>query len=154
MPEIVPVHLAVEDALSEAVLRTILRQSGQRFAIGTCYQRGGFGYLKEDNRGIQPSGEGHAIFRPDGSRSVSMPASMIADWLRVPKHSNLLFRIAVRQVESWVLADQEAMASFLGIAQCYPQEHRRTVRCQTIPDGCGSPVSQQRASPSDLTAIR
>lgn len=35
----------------------------------------------------------------------------------MPRHANLLFRIAVREVESWLLADQVNLARFFGIAQ-------------------------------------
>ncbi len=45
------------------------------------------------------------------------PPQMIKSWLDIPKHPNLLFRIAVREVESWILADREAIAGFLGISE-------------------------------------
>jgi hypothetical protein len=47
----------------------------------------------------------------------SCPAELIAEWLTVPKHPNLLIRVAVREVESWLLADQRSMSGFLGISQ-------------------------------------
>jgi hypothetical protein len=43
------------------------------------------------------------------------PAELINDWLRVPKHRNLLFRVAVREVESWLLADPANFSEFLGV---------------------------------------
>jgi hypothetical protein len=40
---------------------------------------------------------------------------LIVEWLPVPKHPNLLFRIAVREVEAWVLADRIAFGKFFGV---------------------------------------
>jgi len=36
-------------------------------------------------------------------------------WLPYPKHPNLLFRVAVREVEAWLLAHRDAFAKFLAI---------------------------------------
>src|SRR5262249_51529700 len=41
---------------------------------------------------------------------------LIARWLNQQCHANLLFRVAVREVESWVLADRHGFAEFLGIS--------------------------------------
>ncbi|WP_197673209.1 hypothetical protein [Leptolyngbya sp. O-77] len=38
------------------------------------------------------------------------------DWLPCPKHPNLIFRVAVVEVEAWLLAHREAFAEFLGIS--------------------------------------
>ncbi len=46
---------------------------------------------------------------------VNSSPFLINRWLKVPKHENLIFRIAVREIESWLLAHREAFASFLGI---------------------------------------
>ena len=43
--------------------------------------------------------------------------TLIKEWLPETKNPNLIFRIAVREVESWVLADRLGFAKFLGISQ-------------------------------------
>ena len=51
-------------------------------------------------------------------------------WLPYPKHPNLLFRVAVKEVEAWLLAHRAAFATFLGISDKFiPQE-----QVDTIPD--------------------
>lgn len=40
----------------------------------------------------------------------------IRDWIKVPLNPNFLFRIAVRESESWVLADWISFSQFLNIA--------------------------------------
>ena len=43
----IPIRIAVEDGLSEAVLRRALAKRPVRYAIGAVYSHGGFGYLKK-----------------------------------------------------------------------------------------------------------
>jgi hypothetical protein len=38
------------------------------------------------------------------------------DWIKVPLNPNFLFRIAVRESESWVLADRDSFSQFLNIS--------------------------------------
>jgi hypothetical protein len=42
---------------------------------------------------------------------------LIKDWLKARCSSQLLFRVAVHEVESWLLADRENFASFFSISQ-------------------------------------
>jgi hypothetical protein len=42
---------------------------------------------------------------------------LIRKWLREPLHPNLIFRVAVREVETWLLADGAGLAKFLGIGR-------------------------------------
>jgi hypothetical protein len=48
----IPINLAVEDALSEAVLREMLKQSQRPFSIGNCLMNSGYGYLKKNISGL------------------------------------------------------------------------------------------------------
>ena len=43
--------------------------------------------------------------------------SLIRNWLPVKPHKQMLFRVAVHEVESWLLADRENFASFFSISQ-------------------------------------
>lgn len=50
---------------------------------------------------------------------------LIDEWLPKPlvKNHNLIFRIAVREVESWLMADREAFAGFLSVkTELIPEE--------------------------------
>lgn len=111
----VPVNLAVEDELSEAVLRRILDQSGRAYSVGTCYRKGGYGYLRKLIRGFNNAAKGTPFVVLTDLDEAECPSRLIQDWLGIPKHENLLFRIAVREVEAWVLADRAAFARFIGV---------------------------------------
>ena len=54
----IPINLAVEYALSEAVLRQMLEQSQRPFAIGRCFNRRGYGYLKKILPGLNQAAKG------------------------------------------------------------------------------------------------
>ena len=43
------------------------------------------------------------------------PPDKIANWLEKEIHPNMIFRIAVMEVESWVMAHRDAFAEFLGV---------------------------------------
>ena len=54
------INLAVEDELSEAILREILKQSQpqRHFLVGTCLSNKGYGYLKRIIRGLNHAAQG------------------------------------------------------------------------------------------------
>jgi len=114
----IPVNLAVEDQLSEAVLRRILSHTARGFAIGVAYNRGGYGYLRRTVRGWNTAAVGIPfILLTDLNSRYECPAALIHDWLGQRPHPNLLFRVAVREVEAWLLADPTSLAQFLGISK-------------------------------------
>jgi hypothetical protein len=45
------------------------------------------------------------------------PASLIQDWLGAPRSPNLLFRVAVAEIESWLLADSVGLSRYLDIGE-------------------------------------
>jgi len=110
------VNLAVEDSLSEAVLRRIIEQSRQQYAIGFCYCGGGYIYLKQKIPGFNNAAKG-TPFIVLADLEAECPPSQIRSWLPVDRQPNLMFRIAVREIESWLLADRTGFAAFLGISK-------------------------------------
>ncbi|MDD5450883.1 MAG: DUF4276 family protein [Desulfovibrionales bacterium] len=117
MTEIVPIHLAVEDDLSEAVMRRILQQCGRSYYIGSCYSQRGFGYLKRNVKGFNNAAKGTPfLILTDLDRSECAP-TLISEWISAPIQKNLLFRVAVRTVEAWLLADRTTFARFMGLSE-------------------------------------
>jgi hypothetical protein len=108
--------IATEDALSEAVAESLLTQSGIR-DIHTKIRREGFGYLKKRVAELNRMAEKvmPALLITDLDQK-NCPAQMIAEWLPVRRNERLLLRVAVRETESWVLADRTAFARFIGIS--------------------------------------
>ena len=85
--------VATEDALSEAVAITLLRQVGGH-AVHTCLRQAGYGYLKgriasfnQIARNVRP-----VLLITDLDR-WSCPPGLIADWLPAGPSPRLLFKI-------------------------------------------------------------
>jgi hypothetical protein len=114
---IIPLNLAVEDPLSEAVLREIAKQSSQHFSIGTAYSQGGYQYLKKKIGGFNNAAKGTPFLVLADLDMAECAPLLIKDWLPHPKEHNLIFRVAVREVEAWLLAHSKAFARFLGIRE-------------------------------------
>jgi hypothetical protein len=110
----IPVNLAVEDELSEAVLRRLLADAKRGFTAGTVYGRNGYGYLRRTIAGWNRAAKGIPfIVLADLDNEECAPA-LLNKWLSAPKHPNLIFRVAVREVESWLLGDTIHFAKYIG----------------------------------------
>ncbi|NIM12428.1 MAG: hypothetical protein GTO45_09965 [Candidatus Aminicenantes bacterium] len=116
------INLIIEDILSEEVLRVILEQSSQKFEVigrfpdlGRRSSSSGFGYIKSRLKGFNNAAKGMPfLVLTDLDREECAP-KLIREWLPFKPHPNLIFRVAKREVESWVMADRNAFAHFLGI---------------------------------------
>jgi hypothetical protein len=113
MNSAIPINLAVEGALDEEVLRRIL--AGHGYTIGAAYGRRGSGYLRKTIHGFNSAAKGTPFAVLTDLDTEVCPAVLIRTWLPRPKHPNLIFRVAVREVEAWLLAHRKAMARFLGV---------------------------------------
>jgi hypothetical protein len=110
----IPVNLAVEDLLSEFVLVKVLDALGT-YAVGARYSKNGFGYLKKNIRGFNRASKGTPFVVLTDLDAYPCSSALIAEWLPVPQHPNLLLRIAVREVESWVMAHRKEFARFMKV---------------------------------------
>ena len=116
MTRTIPIHMAVEDALSEVVLRRALASRPMRYEIGAVYSQGGFGYLKKKTVAFNNAAKACPFVLLTDLDQHGCPAELVSTWLSGrPKHASFLLRVAVREVESWLLGDMPRLASFLHI---------------------------------------
>jgi hypothetical protein len=111
----IPVNLAIEDELSESVLRTLLDYVDREYFVGTAYGRQGFGYLRKTAAGWNVGARGIPFVLLTDLDDQLCPSALIQEWLNMPLHPNLIFRVAVREVEAWLLADRINVARFLSV---------------------------------------
>ena len=121
--------IATEDALSEALLETLVQRSGRPVEIAERLRRQGFGYLKSRIASLNQMAEWRPVLMLTDLDQAACAPQLRRDWLRQPFAPNLLFRVAVREVEAWLLADGEAFAGFLGI-----DSNRVPARPEALPD--------------------
>jgi hypothetical protein len=111
----ISINIAAEDALSEAVIRKIVSTSGRRFLIGASFVRGGYGYLKNKIGGFNNAAKAAPFFVLTDLDQAECAPILMRSWLTVPQHPNLLFRVAVKEVESWLMADRSSFSAYLKI---------------------------------------
>ena len=118
----IAINLVFEDQLSEAVLRVILKQSRKNFEVLRCFpdltrrhSSSGFGYIKSKIKDFNQAAKGMPFLVLTDLDKEECAPKLIREWLPVEPHPNLIFRVAKREVESWVMADRNAFADFLRI---------------------------------------
>jgi hypothetical protein len=117
MNNVINIQIAVEDSLSEQVLRKILRESAMSYEVVACYGKRGKDYLKEKINGFNNASKGLPFFLLTDLDQCECPPAKIHHWLPHNRNSNFLFRIAVREVEAWLLSHRSAFALFAGIPE-------------------------------------
>jgi hypothetical protein len=114
----VDVHLTliVEDILSETVLRQIVAEAEKPVPIASCLITGGSGKIESNIGSYRQMAERvPCVVILDLDRRECAPGYV--NHLLPKGHSRyLVVRIAVREVESWLLADAVAFAAFSGVA--------------------------------------
>lgn len=116
MIEVIPINIVVEDHLSEIVVRKLLDWSGRSYTIGITLNRGGKGYIKKNIKGFNNASQGTPFFVLTDLDMFDCAPALITQWLPVKQNPNLIFRIAVKEVEAWLLGDRVGLAKFLKIS--------------------------------------
>jgi len=109
------VNIAVEGDLDEAVLRRALASVGIR--VERQYVQNGKDRLRENvPRYNQAAKFADWVVLVDLNIEAECAPVLVASWLS-HRNPRMQLRVAVREVESWLLADRAEMARFLSVAQ-------------------------------------
>jgi len=104
---------AVEGVVDEAVVKRLIVEAGGE--IGPIYGKRGKSLLKQRVNGYNNAARYHPwIVLVDLNREADCPPPLKAVWLPNPGPF-MCFRIAVREIEAWLLADHERFASFFRV---------------------------------------
>tara|TARA_R110000868_G_scaffold366692_1_gene629595 strand:- start:155 stop:754 length:600 start_codon:yes stop_codon:yes gene_type:complete len=108
--------IVVEDLVSESVINAMVGQLRPDWGVHNCIGKRGDGYIRAKLRGLNQAAEGMKIFAlADRDTLARCPVELRREWVAGPQHPNLVFRIAEMEVESWVLADADAVGEYLSI---------------------------------------
>lgn len=115
MSAVVTISAAVEGSLDEAVVSRLIRHVGGR--LGTVYGKNGKPFLRDRIGGYNNAAR-HApwLVLVDLDTEGDCAPPMCAAWLPHPA-PRMCFRVAVRAVEAWLMADPERLAPFIGTAR-------------------------------------
>lgn len=139
------VYLAAEDVPGLAVGRKLVAEYPQ-ISIYREENGRGYGTLKRKAANYDQMGSrGLPVLMLTDLDDDPCPAGKIVDWLGHPPSRGFLFRLCVREVEAWLLADRRAMAEFLKI---------KADRLPTAPEQLADPkaelIALAQASPRKI----
>ena len=122
--------VACEDALSEAVIRKLVQVVRPDIAIQVVLGLRGKGYLEAKARQFNRTARNIPVFLlVDADTPNPCPSQLKANWLGGHSEPYMLFRVAVFEVESWILADRKRCAEFLAVPL-----NRIPLNTDSIPD--------------------
>ena len=154
----VNISAAVEGIIDEAVVRKLITHAGGQ--LGAVYGRNGKLALRQKINGYNNAAR-HSLWivLVDLDREADCAPPLREAWLPDPA-PDLCFRVAVREIETWLMVDAETLAEFLRVARRripgrpehsdHPKEsmvtlarhsRRRAVREDMVPrEGSGRPI--------------
>lgn len=104
---------AVEGLVDEAVIRRLAEYVGVQ--VGQVYGKNGKDHLRQRIGAYNNAARiSPWIVLVDLNRDAECAPPLREAWLHQPA-TNMCFRVAVREVESWLLADRGRLARFLGV---------------------------------------
>lgn len=108
------ITIATEDELSESVADRLVCDFLPLFNVNQRLRKGGNGYLKSKCHNFnQMALRQHVLLITDLDNAIC-PVTLIANWFgHTQLNPNLIFRVAVKEIESWLLADHEGMQNLL-----------------------------------------
>lgn len=109
------IDVAVEGPLDQAVLAKLLHSVDPTFNIRTPYIKSS-SELRKKVKGYHAASIAIPFVLLTDLDSSPCPSNKINDWLGSRVNPNFVFRIAVREVESWLLADRSGIASYLKVS--------------------------------------
>lgn len=111
-----PLLVAAEDELSCTVLRKLVSTSQPTFLVSREIITRGNDQLKKSIEKFKSASHVLPHIVLTDLDQYPCPPALIQDWDAGGLSSRLMFRIAVREVEAWLLADRQGIADFLRVA--------------------------------------
>lgn len=113
--EALDIVLVVEDALSLAVMRRLLAFSGRGYTVKIPLITRGAGTIRKSIEKYRQASNVFPHVVLTDLDQVNCPPELRLQWGIAQLPRTMLFRVAVREVESWILADRVGFAAFAGV---------------------------------------
>lgn len=117
-----PISIATEDELSEAIALRLISEIPTPHFIQHTLRKSGNGYLRSKMDSWYQMAQHQVMLVLTDLDRANCLVEFRDQWLTDAPPNNLLFRIAVRETESWVLADHVAMRGLIGARGTLPAE--------------------------------
>lgn len=112
-----PVSLIVEGQLEEPVLRQLIDQTAPHLFPDVCYGKHGRDWLRINLQKYNKAAHIKPFVVLADLERDNCPPELLHVWMPHGIHQNIEIRIVVHMLESWLLADCQACAAFLGVAE-------------------------------------
>jgi hypothetical protein len=109
-----PIAIATEDQLSEAIVLRMISDIPTPHVVRHTLGRKGNGYLKTKMGSWRQMARHQVMLVLTDLDRANCLIEFRNQWLTSAAPANLLFSIAVREVEAWILADHTAMRKLIG----------------------------------------
>lgn len=111
-----PIYIATEDILSETVAERLVHESTRNLQIAVRVRRNGNAYLKSKFPELLKTSAKIPVFLITDLDNIQCPVELIKSWTQnTPAPPGMIMRVAVREVESWILADRDGFSGYTGI---------------------------------------
>jgi hypothetical protein len=114
--ETVFVNIVVEDVLSEVLLKKIIENSPGNLKVNRCFRKGGSGYIKKNLQGFNHGAGINPFIVLVDLDKIECPPSLIKKWITFEVNDGFIFRVAVREIESWIMADKVSFADYISVS--------------------------------------
>ena len=111
------VTLVVEDDVHMHAIRKIISANAPDICITRVLGKCGNVYIKNNIRAFNEAARFIQYIILTDLDDIECPPTFIENWIPFKKSPSLLFSIAVREAESWLLADRKSFADFFGISK-------------------------------------
>ena len=106
------IALATEDELSEAIGKRLIQDMHGGFQINLFLRKGGSGYLRGRLESFCEIAQYQPVLLITDLDRRPYPIELMSSWLGAKQRpASLIFRVAVREMESWLLADHHVICN-------------------------------------------
>ena len=109
------VSLVVEDILQEVILRKLLQTYRKDINIVSVSGNRGNTYIKENIRTFNAASQYLPYIVITDLDRTSCAPQLIREWINFDIHKNMLFRVAEKEIDAWLLSDREEFAKLMNI---------------------------------------
>lgn len=111
------VSLVVEDELQEVTLRKILSEIRKDLYVANVFGKRGNLYIKDKIESFNRAAKYQPYIILTDLDQKDCPLALINQWINFTLSENLLFRVVVKEIESWIMADRTNFSSYLGVSE-------------------------------------
>lgn len=110
------INIVVEDVLSEVLLKKIIENISQNLIVNHTFCKGGIGYIKRNIEGFNNGAKINPFIILVDLDKTECPPLLLEKWITFKINKGFIFRIVVREIESWIMADRDAFANYISIS--------------------------------------